>query len=187
MYSDWRNFDYWGDGSVILGNEYWDFNDGAVINEYTMSTPLKFSAGITLISKFGFISADIEMLNPGKSKYNSDIVGISFASENDAIRSSYNSVTNFRIGGELRHDMFRLRGGYGSFGNPYKNESIRFESNYWSAGAGIRTEAYFVDFALVSRSNKSYYFPYIFSDGEAYPVKIDSKTNTFVFTVGFTF
>jgi hypothetical protein len=126
------------------------------------------------------------MLNPANSKYDSQVSGISFASENDDIRASLSSVVNYRVGGEFRHDIFRLRLGYGSFGNPYKNENIRYSSQYLSAGAGVRTQTFYADFALVARRKESVYYPYV-SENYGDPVTINSKINSFVLTFGFTF
>jgi hypothetical protein len=183
MYSGWRNYDYYG--LATLNDEYASTDEGGVINEYTITTPLKFSAGVALFSEYGFITGDVEFINPSNAKYRSDIQ--SMTPENNAIKESYQAVANYRIGAEFRSNMFRLRGGYGSFGNPWKNKNIKFNDYYLSAGAGIKLPKFFLDFAYQSRNTEYYYFPYILASGEADPVNVKSKLQTFVFTVGFTF
>src|SRR5690606_14136259 len=77
MNTSWKNFDYYGDGSVVLNDE-WAGTD-VVASDYTLTTPLKFSTGVAFISKRGYIAADVEFVNPAKAKYDSDISGISYA------------------------------------------------------------------------------------------------------------
>lgn len=185
MDSGWNGYDYYHDGSKILGDEFATTDEGGVTNDYSLTTPGKLSTGLALISKYGFLSADLEMTNPGNAKYSSQVTSMS--SENSGIRASYQQVINYRLGAEFRYNIVRLRGGYGTFGNPWKNDYIKFDNNYWSAGAGVRLRDFYIDVAYQSRSSKSYYFPYIFSDGYADPVTVKSKLETFVVTAGFTF
>lgn len=187
MFTQWNDFDYYNDGTIILGDEFASLDPGGLVLEYNLRTPMKFSAGVAFMSKFGFITGDVEFTNPGNAKYDSDIAGINFDGENAAIRDSYQAVMNYRIGAEGRYKMYRLRAGYGAFGNPYKNEFIKYKSYYWSAGAGVRFQNFYVDVAYVARKTKSFYFPYLLEDGAGEPVRLIEQLNTAVVTVGFTF
>jgi hypothetical protein len=183
MYSGWKNFDYYG--LETLNDQFASTDPGGVTHDYTMTVPGKFSSGIAFISKYGFISGDVEWTNPGKARYSSDYQ--SMTSDNRGIRASYQGVMNYRVGAELRYSVARLRAGYGSFGNPWKNDNIRYDDSYWSLGGGVRLRDFYVDVAYQNRTTKTLYFPYIFSDGYADPVKTNTSTQAFVLTVGFTF
>src|SRR5690606_30535733 len=157
----WKNFDYFGDGSVILN----DVGAGTDIltSDYTLTTPLKFSTGVAFITKRGYIAGDVEFVNPAKTKYGSETSGISYAPENEAIRATYKAVTNVRLGGEFRHKIFRVRAGYAIQGNTFSNDiDLDNQINTISAGVGIRTSKYFVDLAWIQSSSDAIYNPYSF-------------------------
>ncbi|MBT1704338.1 OmpP1/FadL family transporter [Chryseosolibacter indicus] len=189
MSSIWNNFDYYGDGSEILGDNSNDpiFTD-IVTSEYRLTVPSRLSAGIALISKYGFITGDVEMTNPGNTKYRADTRGISYASENDDIKAVYTSSLNYRFGAEYRFSIFRLRAGYGVQGNTYK-DYIDSSNNIRtiSGGFGIRKKEFYIDFALVNRQGDTLYQPYTFSDGSG-PISDQTiKTTTGMLTFGFIF
>ena len=117
MSTDWKNFDYYGDGSQILNNEEAATND--VISDYNLTTPLKFSTGIAFLSKYGILTGDVEFTNPAQAKYSSNTTDVSFQEENDMIKSVFKSVINYRLGAEFRYKVFRARGGYAVQGNTY--------------------------------------------------------------------
>ncbi|MBL7842926.1 MAG: hypothetical protein JNK44_03615 [Cyclobacteriaceae bacterium] len=187
MYTRWDSFDYYADGSVILTNEFATTDEGGVFTDYSLTTPLKFSTGAAFFLKNGFITADVEFTSPAKAKYGSGSGGFSFSDENAVIETAYQSVVNFRLGGEYRYKIFRFRAGYGLLGNPYQNENITHSNKYWSTGIGLRKKGFFADAAFVSRTAESFYFPYIFSNGYADPVTVKAKFNTIMITAGFSF
>ena len=57
---------------------------------------------------------------PRKAKYSSDTPGVSFDVDNENIKAAYTSVVNYRLGGEFRYKVFRLRGGYNVQGSVYQ-------------------------------------------------------------------
>lgn len=185
----WNNYDY-DDGTTIktLNDEY-ALTD-IVVTEYSLVTPLKLSTGVTFISKYGFITGDIEMVNPSRSKFRSDMANVSFADENRQIRGEFTKTYNFRVGGEFRYKMFRLRGGYNVLGNPYANKDYKQKNISITGGAGIRLEKFYLDLTLISRTIDSYYSPYtlINTDDSQQPiVKLNNKLFTSMITFGFTF
>lgn len=188
MNSIWdENFDYYGDGSEFPGdyNNEWISTD-EVVSDYSLTTPLKVSAGIALIAKFGFITADIEQSNPGQARYSSS-QGISFGGENDAIKSAFKRSLTYRIGGEGRIKIFRARFGYSLQGNTLSNDmNFNNEIQTISGGFGIRKSKFSVDFALVRSVSRTYYNPYyLFKDTPTVYQK--DKVTTGVVTVGFSF
>jgi hypothetical protein len=144
--------------------------------------------GLTFISKFGFISGDVEFVNPSNAKYSSETPGISFGGENDGIRNAYQSVVNYRLGGEFRYEIFRIRAGYGMQGNAY-NENFNLDNSIksFSGGVGIRLEHFYADFAFIQYSGNTSYQPYTFFNGSGPVVDLDNKTTTGLLTLGFTF
>jgi hypothetical protein len=116
--SNWNNWDYFGDGSVVLNNGVSAQTDN-VSSRYYLNTPMKISAGASYIfGKSGLISVDVEHLDYSSSRYKSQTDGVSFDGDNSDIKSAYVSVTNIRAGGEYRYKQFRVRGGFGYMPNP---------------------------------------------------------------------
>ncbi|HEX5170917.1 MAG TPA: hypothetical protein VFW11_17200 [Cyclobacteriaceae bacterium] len=184
--SQWNAFDYYGDQSTILNFVEEEF-DTPLISEYNFTTPLKFSTGATLISKIGFISADVEMVNYGKTKYSSNTGGVSFSGDNDAIKSLYESVINYRVGAEYRYGIWRLRGGYRFMADPYRSSEIDRSSQTITGGLGIRKEKFFIDFAVVHTTADDQRIPYR-APGFPIPVaKLENKFTSYMFTIGFPF
>lgn len=187
MNTSWKNFDYYGDGSVVLGQE--GAGTDIVTSEYNLTTPSHFSAGAAFIFKYGFVTGDVELTNPGGARYSSDIDGISYGPENDGIKAAYQRTVNYRGGVELRYDIFRLRGGYARQGNAYADElNADNSATSITGGVGIRTKTFFIDFALVQTKYDDQYSPYSFISGLPNPtVDLKSKTTNGIFTVGFVF
>ncbi|HEY9490281.1 MAG TPA: hypothetical protein VIQ51_18220, partial [Chryseosolibacter sp.] len=190
MSTRWMNFDYYNDGSQILGdNSDQPIATDIVTSEYNLTIPMKLRGGIAFITQYGFITGDVEYTNPSKSKYKSDISGISFTENNEDIKSVYEPVINYRIGAEFRMDIFRVRAGYGVQGNTF-TESIDADNTITSisGGLGLRLKTFYVDLALVHSSSKEYHYqPYSFFDGSGPVVGLKDKTLNGLITVGFTF
>ena len=190
MSTRWNNFDYYGDGSVILGDNTNDpsFTD-QITSDYNLTTPSKSSLGIAFIWKFGFLTGDVELTNPAKAKYGSDTPGISYSDNNQDIRNIYKPVVNYRIGTEFRYKIFRVRSGYGVQSNTYRRGlAANNMINTMSGGVGIRTKKFFIDFALSgSVSQKYLYQPYTFPDGSGPVVSLRDRATTGIITAGFTF
>ncbi|MDH4092286.1 MAG: hypothetical protein OEV24_17640 [Cyclobacteriaceae bacterium] len=188
MNTSWKSFDYYGDGSKILNNE--SASTDLVTSDYGLTTPMKFSTGIAFISKYGLITGDVEFTNPAKAKYSSNTAGVSFTQENDDIRAVYKSVVNYRIGGEFRYQVFRVRAGYGIQASTYE-ASFDLDNSIKtiSGGLGVRLKRFFVDFALVQRSGKNLYQPYAFYNYDLPnpTVSLKNKTTSGMLTLGFTF
>ncbi|MBX2961772.1 MAG: hypothetical protein KF687_04615 [Cyclobacteriaceae bacterium] len=186
MRTRWDSFDYYGDGSVILMDEFATTDQGGVFVDYSLTTPFRFSTGAAVFFSSGFITADVEFTSPANAKY-SNAAGISFSEENSVIEQAFQSVVNLRLGGEYRIKNYRIRAGFGTLGNPYSNENIDYSNNYWSTGAGIKSKKVYLDAAFISRTNDSLYFPYILSSGFANPVSVNARLNTIMLTAGFNF
>ncbi|MEJ1238949.1 hypothetical protein WBG78_12520 [Chryseolinea sp. T2] len=183
--SSWKpNLEYY-DGSP-LG----DFTESTqqVISDYTLTTPLKFSTGLAYLSKYGIITADVDFVNPSKAKYKSNVSGVSFDGENNDIKATYTSAINYRIGGEFRYKILRVRAGYGMQGNTYNSElNLDNSIKTISGGIGARWQKFYLDFAYINTSGVNYYQPYSFFDGPGPIADLKRTTNTGMLTFGFTF
>lgn len=175
---------------------------------YKLRTPYKVTGGImALIKKAGFISADVELTDYTNSKFRST-VGLanpgyySFADENSAITNSFATAVNYRVGGEARIGMMRLRAGYANYGSVLGSFLLRktdFETGnqqnysgkkqYLTAGFGYKSESFYLDFAFVnglSQDNITTY-SYYAASGVAPELHRKNHSNNFILTTGFTF
>jgi hypothetical protein len=190
MNSVWdESFDYYGDGTVFPGdfNSEWVSTD-EVVSDYALSTPLKVSGGLAFISKFGFITGDIEWSNFRQARYSSSNSEIDFSADNDEIKATARKSTiTYRVGAEGRFKIFRVRAGYSSQGKTFSND-LSFDNGIRSisGGLGIRKSNFSVDFALVRSTSDSFYNPY-YSTIETPVVQQKYRTTTGVVTVGFSF
>jgi hypothetical protein len=187
MDTHWNNYDYFGDGDKILNDE--SASTDIITSDYNLRIPSKFSTGITFLSKYGFLTGEIELTNPGNAKYSSDTPGISYSDNNEDIRAINKSTMNYRMGAEFRYDIYRVRAGFGIQSNSYRKEfDADNQITTISGGAGIRLKTFYIDFALVSNSSGKYYYqPYTFSDGSGPMVDLKSRIITGMITAGFTF
>lgn len=187
MTSQWNGFDYFGDGETILANE--QASTDLITSDYRFTAPMKLRGGIAYITKYGFITGDVEYTNPAKAKYRSDITGVSFSENNEDIKTLYQPTLNYRVGAEFRHNILRVRAGYSLQSNTF-SDNIGADNTIStiSGGLGIRTQTFYVDLAVMQSSGKEYqYQPYSFFDGSGPVVDIKDKVLNGVITVGFTF
>jgi hypothetical protein len=165
----------------------------SIVSEYTITTPLKFSTGAAFfLGKYGVVTGDVEFVNYGKAKYNSDTRGVSFSPENDDIKYYYTNVMNYRLGLELRYNVFRLRGGYNFQPNPYKRETnTNIKVSTISFGAGVRFNKFYIDATWLTSQGKSSFSQYTATDADGQPVGpvafLNNRMTSTMLTVGFTF
>jgi hypothetical protein len=189
MSSSWKNdLDYYGDGEKILADEYAETD--IVKSDYVLVVPSKLSTGVAFISKYGFITGDLEFTNIGGARYSSAVDGVSFSDNNSEIKSNYKRVLNYRFGAEFRYNVFRARAGYGVQANTYsstfRNNNSNTDNNEIrsvSGGVGIRAKKFFVDFTLVFSEGNNLYFPY----SGAPAVTLTNSLTKGIITAGFNF
>jgi hypothetical protein len=161
----------------------------ALLSEYNFNTPSRLSGGLTFISKYGFITGTVEMVNYGRAKYSSDVAGVEYDSDNADIRAAYRRTLNYRFGAEFRYDIFRLRGGFGLMGDPYhpNDQVVDRKITTLSGGVGIRQKKFFTDFTVVTTKTEGIRIPYTARDVDVPVANLQLKNTNFVVTVGFTF
>jgi hypothetical protein len=189
MTSKWNGFQY--DSTTFLDSnpEPKPASTDIVTSNYNISTPWRINGGLTyFIQKHGFISADIEWLNYGNTKYSSD-TGDDWSADNNQIKGLYKSVVNVRVGGEYRIDKYRIRAGYNYMPDPYQTQQNGISNTItsYSTGAGYRTDKFYCDLALVFNQGDKTYRPYTVNSPTSPLVNLSGKATTIVFTIGFPF
>lgn len=184
--SQWNNFDYYPDDPDDENlNSVSEQFDEPLISEYRLTIPSRLTVGATLISKIGFISTDVELVNYSNAQYKSTTDG-DFNCENRDIKAEYQSVVNFRLGGEYRHGIYRLRAGYNYMADPTRNSELDSKVQFFTGGVGIRKREFFADLAMIFSHSNSIRAPYVLSGPD--PIANQTFNNLrFVLTLGFIF
>jgi hypothetical protein len=183
--SVWNDFDYYGDQSEML-NAVNERFDQPLISEYNLTTPMRLNTGATfIVSKMGFISADIEFVNYSKAKYTNDM-SEGFEPENSDIKSTYESVINYRVGAEYRYEKFRVRGGFNYMNDPLVRNNTNLRQTGFSGGLGYRGKNFFIDLASIFTQANGRRVPYFVRDGQP-SADQKFKTTSYMATIGFTF
>lgn len=152
--------------SMIVGanndsaNTVFDPNRSDFI-DYEIVTPAKYTlSGAVTLSKYGFISVDVEHTDFSKMRMSSEIDF--FSDANNAISSNYQSTTSYRIGAEAKiAEFYRLRAGYGMYQSPFKNDG-GYDLNRYSisGGIGFLVDRIFIDAAVVHTYGNQLINPY---------------------------
>ena len=182
------------DDNEIKTYEYGEDSEQALF-EYSLRTPWRAigSAGL-IIKKNGFISAEVEYVDYGKSRFDFnafDEGDAQYLQElNNTITNKYGQSLNLRLGGEITFDKLRLRAGYAIYSSPF-DDGIAVENaiiTNFSLGGGYHSKGFFLDIAYVDSRKTEEYVPYTLSEGTQFPV-IANNTNfaQIVATIGFKF
>lgn len=164
--------------------------------DYNLLTPWRGILSATaFFGTHGFFTIDYEFVDYSSAKFNFDDEAYE-RDVNNAIKQSLRGASNVRAGVELRFDNFMVRGGFGYYGNPYKNNFYSSNDNGngerldFSTGLGFRFANAFIDLGFVHHEYKSNEQPYYLS-GPAYAnlvvptANLSTGTNTAVLTLGF--
>ncbi|MBS1645651.1 MAG: hypothetical protein JST36_11505 [Bacteroidetes bacterium] len=169
--------------------------------DYSLSTPYRaLLSGTVLFGKYGFLTADYEYVDYSSSRFSFGNTADerSYQNEiNNNIKTQFTGASNIRTGLEIRLDNFFLRGGFGYYGNPYKNSNTGSERLDFSGGLGFRFQHSYIDFGFVHRQFQNEEQPYNLPDtdlpGSLYynlivpTATIQTSTNNAVVTFGVKF
>lgn len=127
---------------------------------YIINTPQRVAVGASyFFNKNGFVSGDIEWVNYSKAVIRSN--DQNFNHENDAISNNYRSAFNYRVGGEYRAGIFRIRGGFNYQTDPLqKRIDVSKSIMSYSGGIGLREKSFYTDATFlysVSHGNRAPY------------------------------
>ncbi len=177
--------------SRFSGNESYDYSTDPLRYEFALATPYRILTGVALqVKKIAIISADYEYANYGNARFSQTGDGYNYTEKNNLIKSSLQSVSNFRLGGELRLNKLYLRSGYGYYGKPYKSTEDNAELDYRtiSGGIGFREKNVSLDFGYTNYKYSQAYF--LYPDGFGYDAaeaNLSTVKNVFSLTLGFKF
>ena len=162
LYTEIRNRDLSGGvPNIRLETVPTDFN-------YTLTTPFKASGGVAFfLGKSGFVSGDVEYIAYNDAKLGNELD----AGFNSDIRNNYQPTINVRLGGEYRQDIYRVRGGFAYFGDPYDgtNDNLDRTRLAFTGGVGVRLPNFYVDLGVVHSRYNSGYMPYPLDDRSKEP------------------
>ncbi|MGB3465889.1 MAG: hypothetical protein WBA74_11485 [Cyclobacteriaceae bacterium] len=176
---------------LTLGGDFIDAGSYEILGDiitsnYSLRVPGKLNLGSSvIIGKYGFITGSVEITDYSRAELNSP--DFFTDADNDAIQSLYTSVTNVRVGGELRLDNFRLRAGYAVLNNPFEAGTEATTTQSISYGAGYKTREWYADLGVVSSSSDRVYSPYLLFDNSQPIIESEVRDIRVVMTVGFTF
>ncbi len=173
--------------NITLDAVFFDGTERAeILNEvpnYSFVIPQKVSVGGTFfLNKYGFVTADVEMIDYSSARYNSN----SGAFEGNApdISSELTNAVNLRLGAEGRLGVFRVRGGYAYFDNPFDNGGFTQNRNVISGGVGILKNGFSAD---LTYSMDSFNNPAISPYQGAGIVESNSRISSFRVSIGKAF
>lgn len=111
----------------------------------------------------GFITADIEYVTHGSSRFSSSEDNgdeAYYDGVNEAVKTAYKGAFNMRVGGELKFNTIMGRLGFAYYGKPYDDAALKAHKMNISGGLGYRNKGFFVDLTYVHSLNKDVHFPY---------------------------
>lgn len=184
--TDWNSFYSYALPTDTVTLETITTQGNLVISDYNLRSPSRLNTGLALfLGKKGFISGDVEFVNYG----NAQIKATEFSptADNRTISNLYTNTVNYRLGGEFRFDMFRLRAGYSYEGDPFKDGVIDRSIQRISGGIGYRVSNYFVDLSVVNTKSDALFRPYELSNGQDPTADIKDSATRVSVTVGFNF
>jgi hypothetical protein len=138
----------------------------------------------------GFIAADVEYINHGRSKFNSKDEKPSIEDEayykqlNGIIKDMYKPTINAKIGGEVKFNTVMARLGFGYYGNPYKDAPVSANKMVYSAGLGYRNKGYFFDVTYAYQIAKDFDVPYRLQNAETVYANTKGNVGAISVTVG---
>lgn len=161
--------------------------------EYQVITPARYTASAALVlPSLGLLSADVEMVDYSQARLSAN--RFSFDNANAAAKSMYTQVYNVRVGAEVKtFDIFRIRGGFGMYGSPYKADQFDVKKEdlvryVVSGGFGVLLNNVFLDFAVSNSFGKTYNTPYVLNDASKTYTAVNSyNTLNFALTGGIKF
>ncbi|MGB3848359.1 MAG: hypothetical protein WA958_00205 [Tunicatimonas sp.] len=161
-------------------------NEGLL--SYNLKTPARLGVGASyFFEKYGFLTADVEYVRyPGYRFSSSDnAVSDIMSGTNREVEEIYQSTVNYRLGGEFRYSVLRLRLGYAMFMDPtdFQDDTLNRNRQSISGGVGVITSSFFADLAVISSQFDTDARPY---GGADFYSQTNNLTNVLL-TLGFNF
>jgi len=167
--------------------------------KYTSTTPWKFLVSASYVfreindtrKQRAFISADVEYVGYSGSGFGAD--GQTITTEDQQyynqlksiINQQFKGAFNYRLGGELKFNIFMVRLGGAYYSNPYNNPEFKSNIIQGSGGIGYRNHGIFIDLTYVHNYTKDVDFPYRLEQKENTYAALKNTRGNVVMTVGF--
>lgn len=158
--------------------------------KFLISGSYFFTESDDVTQQKGFITADIEYVTHGSSRFSSaDQTGDNayFRAVNEGVKYAYKGAFNFRAGGELKFSTFMTRLGFAWYGKPYDDKELKASRMNISGGLGYRDKGIFVDLAYIYSMHKDVHFPYRLADKANVFANLKNNSSNVLLTVGFKF
>jgi hypothetical protein len=163
--------------------------------DYLIKTPFRAIGSLGFIAgKIGAVNLEYEYVNYGQAKLNSvdNQFDSDFDPANAAIKSKYTVSHNFKIGAEIRYDLYRFRVGASQSTTPfsaaYKGSTDTDLSRMsLTGGLGIKKKKYFIDVAYAHSAVGSFLRPYNMKNQNVNGITYNQNDNRVLFTFGWNF
>ncbi|MEI6086714.1 MAG: hypothetical protein WCR66_03945 [Bacteroidota bacterium] len=169
-------------------------------SEYNLITPYRAIVSASYVFREvkdtkrqkAFLSADLEYVNYRGSRFSasnkSDQALVDYyALLNSEIKDYYKGNFNFRMGGELKFNVWMVRLGGGFYGSPYADANLKANKIVATGGLGYRNHGMFIDLSYAHAFQKDVQFAYRLNDKpNTYAAQTGAKGNLMM-TVGFKF
>lgn len=170
-------------------------------SRYNQNTPFKAVLSASYVFREvantkrqrAFLTADVEYVHHRGSRFSSnndeptDAEKKYYKALTSTVKDIYKGNFNFRVGGELKFNVFMIRAGFGYYTNPYKDAALKASRMLLSGGLGYRNKGMFIDLSYVHSINKDVNFPYRLEDRANTYATTKQVTGNVVATVGFKF
>ena len=168
---------------------------------YIQSTPLKVIASGSYVfrevedvaKQRGFISADVEYVNHGGSRFSSEAEQPTVNEQayykqlNGVVKDIYKGNINLRLGGEIKLKTIMGRLGFKYYGSPYKDAPSKANMLTMSGGLGYRNKGFFIDLTYVHLVFKDFDIPYRLQNTQTVYAAIKQQRGNIAATVGVKF
>jgi long-subunit fatty acid transport protein len=169
-------------------------------SEYNLITPYRAIVSASYVFREvndtrrqkAFLSADLEYVNYRGSRFSasnkSDQALVDYYTLlNNEIKDYYKGNFNFRIGGELKFNVWMVRLGGGFYGSPYADANLKANKMVASGGLGYRNHGMFIDLSYAHAFQKDVQFAYRLNDKPNTFAAQTGAKGTVMMTVGFKF
>ncbi|MBS1511869.1 MAG: hypothetical protein JST86_13565 [Bacteroidetes bacterium] len=171
------------------------------VSKYTQTTPFKAMLSASYVFREvanvkrqkAFITADVEYVHYKGSRFGSanenptDAEKAYYKQLGNVIKEDYKGNFNFRVGGELKCNIFMGRLGFAYYGNPYKDAPAKVNKMLLSGGLGYRNKGMFIDLTYVHNISKDIDMPYRLEDRANTFATLKQQRGTIVGTLGIKF
>ena len=169
-------------------------------SEYNLITPYRAIISASYVFREvqdtkmqrAFLSADLEYVNYRGSRFsavdkaNQALVNY-YSLLNNEIKDYYKGNFNFRIGGELKFNVWMIRLGGGYYGSPYSDANLKANKIIASGGLGYRNHGIFIDLSYAHTFQQDVQFAYRLNDKPNTFASQTGARGTMMMTFGFKF